>query len=103
MARNLATYGPFAATERVLMALGKAGANRQEMHEQIRGLTMQAWEALRKGRANPLVEFVIAEPEFLRYLTADELRSLMDASGYVGDAPERASALAKQIRRQVNR
>ena len=51
MARNLATYGPFAATERVLMALGKVGADRQEMHEQIRGLTMQAWDALRKGQA----------------------------------------------------
>jgi len=98
MARNLATYGPFAATERVLMALGKAGADRQMMHEKIRGLTMQAWKALRDGEPNPLVDLVVAEPEFLRYLMVDDLRSLMDASGHIGDAPQRAKELAKQIR-----
>jgi adenylosuccinate lyase len=107
MARNLATYGPFAATERVLMALSKAGADRQEMHERIRELSMQAWEDLRKGDPhfsgyNPLIELIVVNPEFLRYLQADELRSLMEASGHVGDAPERAKALAKEIRKNVN-
>ncbi len=101
MARNLAAYGPFAATERVLMALGKVGADRQEMHEHIRELTMQAWEALRNGEANPLIKLVVADPEFLRYLPADELRAQMDASGYMGDAPVRAKALAEQVREAV--
>ncbi len=35
LARNLSKYGPFAATERVLMALSKTGADRQEMHEKL--------------------------------------------------------------------
>ncbi|HBX70515.1 MAG TPA: adenylosuccinate lyase, partial [Chloroflexi bacterium] len=99
--RNFAAYGPFAATERVLMALGKAGADRQEMHEHIRGLTMRAWESLRAGEPNPLIEWVAANPEFLRYLSAVELRSLMDASGHVGDAPTRAKALVEDIWKTV--
>jgi adenylosuccinate lyase len=103
LARNFATYGPFAATERVLMALGKAGADRQEMHEHIRGLTMQAWEALCRGEPNPLIEWVVADLEFLCYLPAAELRSLMDASGHVGDAPERAKTLAERVLVNVNK
>jgi len=103
MARNLATYGPFAATERVLMALSKAGANRQEMHEKIRALSMQAWENLRSGEDNQLIELVATEAEFLRYLPEDKLRALMDASGHIGDAPQRARALAKQIRDDLKR
>ena len=101
LARNFAAYGPFAATERVLMALGKAGADRQEMHEHIRGLTMRAWESLRAGEPNPLIEWVVADPGFLRYLSPDQLRSLMDASGHVGDAPTRAKALVEDIWKTV--
>jgi len=103
MARNLATYGPFAATERVLMALSKAGANRQEMHEKIRALSMQAWEKLRRDEDNQLIELVATDAEFLHYLPEDELRSLMDASGHIGDAPQRARALAKQILDHLDR
>jgi adenylosuccinate lyase len=103
MARNLATYGSFAATERVLMALGKAGADRQEMHEKIRDLTMQAWDDLKNGQENRLVEMVVAEPEFLHYLPTEELHTLMDASDYVGDAPQRAKALAEEIRKDINK
>jgi adenylosuccinate lyase len=98
IAHNLATYGSFAATERVLMALVKAGANRQEMHEHIRQLTLESWEALSEGQHNPLVELIIGDRNFLRFLSADELYSLMDATGYIGDAAERAKALAKKIR-----
>ena len=47
--RKLATYGSFSATERLLMELVKAGADRQEMHEVIRHHSMVAWEALRSA------------------------------------------------------
>ena len=102
LARNLAIYGPFAATERVLMFLSKAGADRQKTHEQIRSLSMQAWQALHNGEPNPLIDLVVTTPEFLHYLSTDKLRALMDASGYVGDAPERAKALAELIRETIN-
>ncbi len=98
LARNLATYGPFAATERVLMALSKAGADRQEMHAQIRELALHAWEFLRQGQANPLAEIIVTKPEFLHFLSTEELRTLMDASDYVGDASDRSTAFARLIR-----
>jgi adenylosuccinate lyase len=94
---NLAAYGPFAATERLLMALVKAGVDRQAMHETLRRLSMQAWEAVRHGEANPLVSLVCQEPQITQYLTQAEILPLMGASQHVGDAPLRAHRLAKEI------
>lgn len=101
--RNMAIYGPFAATEKVLMALGKAGADRQEMHERIRGHAMNAWAKVQLGEPNPLIELISHDETMRSYLPEGELRALMDASDHVGDAPERARLLAKEIREQVNR
>ncbi len=98
LARNLEIYGPFAAIERVLMALGKAGADRQEMHERLRGHAMTAWEAIQAGAANPLDELVSNDEVLLEYLGASELRQLMQAASHLGDAPERALALARSLR-----
>lgn len=96
--RNFAIYAPFAAVERLLMALGKAGADRQAMHERLRQHTMGAWEAVQGGRPNPLVDLLISDAELGKYLSREEMRLLMDASRYLGDAPHRARALAGQVR-----
>ncbi|HNB53958.1 MAG TPA: adenylosuccinate lyase [Anaerolineales bacterium] len=96
--RNMSIYGPFAATEKVLMALGKAGADRQEMHEHIRVHAMNAWAKVQLGETNPLIELISHDETMLSYLPESELRELMDASDHVGDAPERARLLAKNIR-----
>ena len=88
--RNLEIYGPFAATERVLIALVKKGVDRQEMHEQIRELTMQAWEAVKLGQENPLLKQVVEHPVFTAYLSKTELAAAMDASSHIGNTPERA-------------
>jgi adenylosuccinate lyase len=98
MTRNLNIYGPFAATERVLMALVKTGADRQEMHETIRRHAMQAWEALRSGGDNPLLSLLCQDGVLTEYLSEDEIRHLMDARAYVGDAPLRAREMAKVIK-----
>jgi adenylosuccinate lyase len=95
---NLAVFGTFAATERLLMELVKAGANRQAMHEAIRQHSMAAWDALQQGKPNPLADLLAADPVLLAHLPADRVRTLLDASGYVGDAPQRARALATAIR-----
>lgn len=96
--RNLRIYGPFAATEPVLMALGKAGADRQQMHARLRQHALAAWEALQGGAPNPLVDLLCSDPELLRYLPASELRACLDVSRYVGDAPARARNLVDTIR-----
>ncbi len=50
LAKNLSIYGPFAATERVLMALTRAGADRQSMHERLRQHALKAWDAVQEGQ-----------------------------------------------------
>ncbi len=96
IARNLAVYGRFSAVERVLMALGKAGADRQVMHEILREHSLAAWAAISQGAANPLVDQLAGDERLLKYLSADAIRDLMDYSTYVGDAPQRAKLMAKQ-------
>jgi adenylosuccinate lyase len=97
IARNLAAYGPFAATEPLLMELARAGADRQAMHELIRAHAMAAWQAVWAGEPNPLADRLSADPEVLRYLPADRVRGCLDVAGYVGDAPERARQMARAI------
>jgi adenylosuccinate lyase len=96
--RNLAAYGTFAATERLLMEAVRAGADRQAMHELIRQRAMAAWSTLWAGQPNPLADTLAADPEVLRYLPTERVRALLDASTYVGDAPERARGMAQTIR-----
>lgn len=99
MAQNLATYGPFAATEPLLMALARAGANRQAMHEVIREHSLAAWQAVRGGDPNPLANRLAADVRITTYLEPDRVRALLTVEGYVGDAPERARAVSVGRRR----
>lgn len=98
VARNLATYGPFAASEKVLMQTARRGADRQVMHEVLREHAMVAWAAVQSGKPNPLAQGLASEPRILAHATADEVHSWMDASDYTGDAPARARAVAAALR-----
>jgi len=99
--RNLETYSPFAAVERLLMALSKAGADRLAMHECLRQHSLAAWGAIQAGKLNPLVELISSDPEITRYLPPEELNPLMDISHYLGDATPRARQMAETIRTAV--
>jgi adenylosuccinate lyase len=98
VARTLATYGTFAASERLLMELVKAGADRQAMHELIRSHSMAAWRAVAGGQPNPLLDRLSADPRVTAYLEPERVRSLLKADDYVGDAPERARQMAERLR-----
>ncbi len=101
-AKLLAAYGPFAATERLLMECAKRGADRQEFHEIIREHSMVAWAAIRTNQPNPLVENLCNDERVNEFATPEEAISWMDASAYVGDAPVRAKALAEEISNTLN-
>lgn len=101
MRRNLANYAPFAGTERVLMALGKAGADRQDMHERLREHALAAWQNLQLGGENRLGKLLSSDTEIKRYLQGSEIEALLDASAHVGDAPQRARSLAHTIREAI--
>jgi len=81
----------------LLVIAVRAGADRQAMHERLRQHAMTAWTALKAGQINPLEDLLATDPEICRYLTESEIRSLMDARQYLGDAPHRARLLAQEI------
>ena len=67
----------------------------------IREQSLAAWAALQEGQPNPLAELLAADERITRYIPAGEVPELLDATGHVGDAPERALALAAQIRQAL--
>jgi adenylosuccinate lyase len=85
----------------VLMALVKAGADRQSMHECIRTNAMRAWDVIKRGEENPLVSLMCQDGELTEYLPEQEIRVLMNAHSHVGNAAERARKMAQRIQEQV--
>ena len=98
IAKNLAIYSPFAATERVLVAAAKKGGDRQALHECIRQASMQAWEDIQAGQPNPLANLLAADSLISQYLSPTDLTALMNADSHIGNAPQKTLALASQIR-----
>ena len=78
---------PFMATENIMMDAVKAGGDRQELHERIRTLSMEAGRNVKeKGLDNNLLELIAADPAF--GLSMEELKKAMEPGKYVGRAPE---------------
>ena len=88
---------PFMATENIMMDAVKAGGDRQELHERIRELSMEAGKTVKvEGKDNNLLELIAADPAF--NLTLEELQKTMEPKKYVGRAKEQTEAfLAKVI------
>merc|ERR1719402_973891 len=85
--RHIAQELPFMATENFIMAMVKAGGDRQECHEKIRVLSQQAGEVVKKeGRDNDLIQRVKEDPYFAPIHS--QLEALMDTSTFVGRAPQ---------------
>ena len=82
---------PFMATENIMMDAVKAGGDRQELHERIRELSMEAGRTVKvEGKDNDLLERIAADPVF--NLTIEELQKSMEPSRYVGRAKEQTTA-----------
>lgn len=100
--QNLEDYGPFAATEKLLMVLTRAGADRQQMHLVLRKHALQAWSAVREGKPNPMVELVSIDPTLLEFISKEEISQAMEGSAYLGDAVERATKLSDKIKKEIS-
>ncbi len=95
--RNLATYGIFAASERLLMELGRRGANRQKMHELIRHYSLKAWAEVQEGDANTLAFMLSSDKTILSFMGEDEVLTSLNAEEYVGDAPLRTRMIIEEV------
>ena len=89
--KHLMSELPFMATENIMMDAVKAGGDRQQLHEQIRILSMEAGRNVKEeGKENNLLD-LIAEDEMFPF-TREELEIAMDASKYVGRSKEQVEA-----------
>ncbi|HZJ89020.1 MAG TPA: adenylosuccinate lyase [Sphaerochaeta sp.] len=96
--RNLDSYAIFAATERLLMELAKKGADRQAGHEMIREQSLKAWDAVQRGKPNPLLSLLQQDPMVSEHFTAEEVAELLNADDYTGDSVMRTELVAAEIR-----
>ncbi len=87
---------PFMATENILMDAVKAGGDRQELHEKIRQLSMEAGKVVKEeGGENDLLDRIAADPAF--HLSKEDLANAMDPAKYVGRAPEQVEAYLANV------
>lgn len=96
--KHLLAELPFMATENIMMDAVKAGGDRQELHERIRELSMEAGRTVKvEGKDNNLLELIAADPSF--NLTLEDLKNAMEPSRYVGRAKEQTETfLAKTVK-----
>ena len=91
---------PFMATENIMMDAVKAGGDRQELHEKIRELSMEAGRNVKeKGLDNNLLELIAADPAF--NMTLEELQKTMEPSRYTGRAKEQVENFLTKVVRPV--
>jgi len=78
---------PFMVTENIIMEGVKRGGDRQDLHEKIRVLSMEAGHTVKvEGKPNDLIERILKDPAF--NLKTEDVDALMDPSLYVGRAPQ---------------
>ena len=94
--KRLMSELPFMATENIMMDAVKAGGDRQELHERIRELSMEAGRNVKeKGLDNNLLELIAADPAF--NLSLEELQKTMDPAKYVGRASVQVEAYLNNV------
>ena len=87
---------PFMATENIMMDAVKMGGNRQELHEKIRELSMEAGRNVKvEGKENNLLELIAADPAF--NMTLEDLQKTMEPSRYVGRSKEQVEKFLSQV------
>jgi len=94
--KRLMSELPFMATENIMMDAVKAGGDRQELHEKIRTLSMEAGKNVKvEGKENNLLELIAADPAF--NMTLEELRKTMEPSKYIGRSKEQVEAFLSVV------
>lgn len=94
--KRLMSELPFMATENIMMDAVKAGGNRQELHEKIRTLSMEAGKNVKEyGKDNNLLELIAGDDEFPMGL--DELRASMEPARYTGRAASQVQEFVEEF------
>lgn len=91
---NLLTYWPFSATEGIILEAVKKGADRQQMHEVLREISMKAREAMNNNKENPMKRLLLGNKEIRKFLDAENIEEILNTDSHIGSAKEKALKLA---------
>ncbi len=98
--KHLMAELPFMATENLMMDAVKAGGDRQEMHEEVRRLSMEAGKHIKQeGKDNDLLDLIAADPKF--NTTKEALEAKMNPADYVGRSPRQVEVYLRDFVRPV--
>lgn len=94
---------PFMATENIIMEGVKKGGDRQELHEEIRQMSMEAGKVVKvEGKDNDLLDRILKNPKFS--MTAEDLEKILDLKKFVGRAPSQVSLfIENEVRPELNK
>ena len=94
--KHLMAELPFMATENIMMDAVKAGGDRQELHEKIRTLSMEAGRNVKeRGLENNLLDLIAADKAF--NLSANDLKKAMEPARYTGRAKEQTEEFIEEV------
>ena len=94
--KRLMSELPFMATENMMMDAVKAGGDRQELHEKIRTLSMEAARNVKEeGKENNLLELIAEDPSF--NMSLEDLKKSMDPSRYIGRSKEQVERFVETV------
>lgn len=99
--KHLRAELPFMATENIMMDAVKNGGNRQELHERIRQLSMEAGRTVKaEGKDNNLLELIAADKKTFG-MDLSDLESHMEGIRYVGRAPRQVEVYLRDTVRPI--
>ena len=94
--KRLLSELPFMATENIMMDAVKEGGDRQELHEEIRVMSMEAGKHVKKdGLDNDLLDLIAANPKF--NTTKEALEAKMNPADYVGRSPRQVEVYLRDF------
>ena len=98
--KNLDKFGKFAGTEVMMMEAVSRGADRQQIHEAIRRISMQAWEEVNQGKQNPLVDLLKRDKIIGKVVKNEEVEKLTDPAQHTGLAAGRCQLFLKELKEE---
>ena len=95
--KNLERYGPFAATESLMMHAVKNGANRQTMHELFREQSMLAYKTMEETDINPLEENLLHDKTLFHYLSPEAIKKMLNPRNHLGLAEKTCTTFLQTL------
>lgn len=99
--RNLEKFGSFSGTESLMMEAVKNGADRQQFHERVREISMNAWDKINKGEINPLINLLKNDKMVIEFVEKDKIAQLLEPAHHIGLAQNYCQKLLSEIKRKL--